>query len=852
MLRRCTVSRNMWAKYRFSHAAVPKAEGPPPLDAPQNMNRGKKTPFLDPIDDPFPRSIRGDTAQPDVPDANYVQQWYFLYTTTSASGELFPWTSTAPEGAYRFRPHNEFNALGRERVQRLRETDRLRLPDGSFRNAQRGAQGLPDREEFLTLMNSTTVNGTSAQANAAQTKNQSSAAASPSSRQNTPTPCTIMDRARKERYQRVRHLSPMQQQLDVGRTERVPVVAANIPVDKAAFPYNWKTEDWYEYEIAKVRMQRFNFENAPTGAAPFASEVTYKIVLSMAWEHHMNPFADDVAAFLREVGRQAVEEKLVSLRNTLLSVRGGNIDPELRAAYALDASAGYSDDEIRMQQQRELEQLEAECVHTLSLMNASASDLTNKADRNSSWPVIETLEPWRRMVEFWGERGDSTFANAEMSTRKYEFRRFFRVIRVKMPFQSTEFEKRMYDVRHWAHRGATIEFQTIHKKNLVHDAGVFPVERDPVEATTHEHHRMFSFALDWQSAPANFLAETQVHGADGETAQAVADRLGCSLASLRAANPALSPLLGGAGAGSALLPAGTVVVVPADATKRLTSTSVSAKRIALAALPDQQGKSWAGVAAALRCTVDELKAANGEALATYKDEADAFDASTESLHIPSTLLAPAVVDGFSDVEPTFVGDTFDAIAARLGTTVADLRAANGDVADPRTVTHVKVPASALRPRRRTDPLQRTAESVHELFPKMRGEIGSGQIPAAIPHEPANAANFPGEYADGAGAYPVNPRQLPATDDWLSYTATYLDRELSLAAPAVPLYNTNRVWPAQAIPGSLQQEPFEEDQTWLLHRFPLQTHEVSHPDTDIAGTYENNTEQYAQSMDWRAP
>ena len=158
-------------------------------------------------------------ARPDVPDKNYVNQWYFLYSTT-ATGELFPWTSTATEGSFRFRPHSsELNRIGREQVKALRETDRLRLPDGSFRDVQRGPKAFPSREAYLTQMNSTDQSFIT----------------------NAPSPCTVMDRAIKERYQGIRHQSPLEKQLDVGRHEPVPSVAANIPVDKKRFPYNWNT-----------------------------------------------------------------------------------------------------------------------------------------------------------------------------------------------------------------------------------------------------------------------------------------------------------------------------------------------------------------------------------------------------------------------------------------------------------------------------------------------------------------------------------------------------------------------------------------------------------------------------------
>lgn len=920
MLRRTQLSSNIWTRYRFPHTAVPKLDGPPPMDSPREMNRSKKYPNVDPINDPFPRAIRGDRATPDVPElTNYISQWYVLNNAPMSGprmdNELMPWTALAPtEDAFRFRPFSEFNSLGREMVKSLRVDERLRNPDGSYKSdsalsgaaSERGAQTLPSREEYLTRMNPANVSH--------EGKTLSS----------LPSPCTVMDRALKERYRGIRHQTPLQKQHDVGRTEAVPRIAGTAPVDKTRFPFNWKTEDWYEYEVSRVRLQRFQFENAPAAAGAgvgesssggFSSEVTYKIILGMTWEHHVDPLADDVSAFIREVGRQVIEEKLVSVRASLQSVRTAPIDPELRAAYNRTAanvssssapsvssssfvaslqSPVYSDDEIRMQMQRELEQLEAECVRTLGLINVSTNfaasqhdyraNKQRRSDPSSTWPVVEDMEPWRRMFEFWGQRADNTFGQSEASTRKYELRRFFRCVRIKLPFQSTEFEKRVYDIRHWAHQGASVEFQTIYKKNVVHDQDFFPVEHDPAERHTHEHHRMFSFALDWQTAPVNFVATTEVlvaAGGEAETVAGVAQRLGCSVESLVATNSAVFGAGGGGGgvgAGSLKLKTGTILNVPADATKRLTSTSVSPKRINLSAVPTAgDGKNnsskhgWDSVAAFLNCTVPELKAANGPALLTYDDANSCFPDSVTSLQVPSSVLVATAADAFSDIEQTFVSDTFEDIAARLGCSVADLKAANPDIATEAELakaTQMKVPASARTPRRRTEPLLRNptlsgsnnnnssagGNNNNETFTKLSGEIEQHRIPSEIPAEPENAAhNFPGEFRDSAGQYPHNPRMLAGMEDWLAYTATYLDKDLSVRAAPRPLYNENRVWPAQAVPGSMQQEPFSEDQTWLLHRIPVHTHEVSNPDQDpIQGLENVNHEQYPQSLEWRAP
>jgi hypothetical protein len=820
MLRRTPRSQSYWARYRFNQAALPKAEGPAPLSAPQSMNATKKVATIDPINDPFPRSIRGNQVRPDVPERHFVDQWFVL--NTAVADELTPWSAEAPAGAYRFRPYDEFDSVGREQVTQLRRSDAARRPDGSFAELGRGWDAQPTREVLLTKMDTERARRAPKTASA----------------------CTVMERALKERVQRVPHLSPLQQPMDIGRTHAPLAVAGNVAVDKSAFPFSWRTEDWYEYEVARTRMQRFAYENE-AGVGPFASEVTYKIVLSTAWEHHADPLVDDVLSFLRDVGRGIVEEKLRSVRATLDSIDTAPVDPDVRRAFNLgaDEGAAYSDEEINALQRRALEELEAQCVSVLALCNASASGHTDVADRNASWPFVEKLDPWVRMIEYWGQRGDSTFTDAERSTRKYEFRRFFRVIKVKMPFQSSEFEKRMYDVRHWLHRHATVEFQTIMRKNLVHDGSLFPVEADEVQRPTHEQHGMYSFALDWHSAPANYFASTEAQ--KDETWAVIATRVGCTEVALREANPQLAS----ASAKGAALPLGTTVFIPGSATKRLLPAT-TAPRLALSAVKASP-VTWEAAAAALGCSVEELQAANGTAAVGYTKE-KGFAAAIKELLVPMSLAPPTAAHSFSDVELTHASDTFESVARRLGTTVEALRAANPGVESPGAVSQMAVPATASRPRRRTHPLARSRDQARELFPTLEAEVAAAGLPQTLPREPANAAQFPGEYQDGTGQYPITPNPHAGQDSWLAYTATHLDRRLSASAEARPLFHVNRVWPAMAAPGTLQQQPFEEDQTWLLHRIPTQVHELQHPELENQGLPNVNHEQFPVSLDWRAP
>eukprot|EP00658_Telonema_sp_P-2_P051477 TRINITY_DN39545_c0_g1_i1.p1 TRINITY_DN39545_c0_g1~~TRINITY_DN39545_c0_g1_i1.p1 ORF type:complete len:131 (-),score=30.44 TRINITY_DN39545_c0_g1_i1:108-500(-) len=120
----------------------------------------------------------------------------------------------------------------------------------------------------------------------------------------------------------------------------------------------------------------------------------------------------------------------------------------------------------------ELEALETQCV---SILSKTAADEVNAYDASASWPYIEKLEPWARMAEYWQGLGDKTWTHMEASSTRVEFRKHYRIITCKMPFVSLEFEKRWYDVRHWAHRACNIEYQTIRSMNMVHDLSLIHI-----------------------------------------------------------------------------------------------------------------------------------------------------------------------------------------------------------------------------------------------------------------------------------------------------------------------------------------------------------------------------------------
>ena len=655
----------------------------------------------DPVNDAFPVTIRGGDTRPDVPNDQWVDQSFAINTTTPFNHDLKPWSSSAPENAYRFRPHDDFDKVGRRMVEQLRRHER---GTASFKDAH------------LSKMKG-------------------------DRRPTAPSKCALMDRALQQHHRGIAHVSAEAEQRDAGRLEQPPA-AASLPVE--AFPFKWNSEDWYEYEVAQIRMKRFEIENQGTGS-PAASEVTYKLLIGSDWDHHLNHLADDMTAFIRDVARGIIEEKLAAVRSSMSSyeVGGAAVDRELREAFN-HGDNDYDDDEIAAFALRELQGLEAECVRTLGLINSSRNDFVDSSDANQCWPVVETMEPWRKMVEFWMSRNTVTLTSIERSTRKYEFRKYFRTIKIKMPFQSSEFERRMYDMRHWLHRRCSVEFQTLHKKNLVHDAGRFPVEHDPATKPTVHDHSMFSFALDWQQSPADFARILTAK--EGDTFESIASGAGCTTAALRQSNPSLRSIK-----------AGAEVVLPRSASVRHLATPRTEPM--MVQLTDEM-RTWEAAASAIGVTVEELQTANPVALKTYKD-----GFTVGQLKAPFDLTGPTDAE-FATEERTFMNDSFESVAQRLGTTVPALKAANPSVTSPSDVETVSVPQSATRKRRHQHSLHRSDAETAELFPSLVGDRDIREIPQEFPTAPERANEFPDEF-DVTVPYPRQPKETLAVDSWLA-------------------------------------------------------------------------------------
>lgn len=818
-MRRSCASQYYWSRYRMP-TQMPKFDGPAPVAAPQNMNSTKTNEFIDPIDDKFPLSIRGPLVRPDVPEDQYVDSWYVCTSMTHHLGDYRPWSASAPPNAYRFRPYNEFDAKGREYVQYMRQFARY----DPLKSRGKGQKGFPFRDAYLTKMNE--ANNT------------------------TPPPTleTIMDRAVREKHQNARILSPMQVQRDVGRLETPLPCAGNIPVDRSRFPFCWKTEDWYEYEVAKVRNRRFVFENTEEGGI-HGSEVTYKIILEGFWDHHVMKLAEDVCAFLRDIGRQITEEKLGAVRRMMEGLEGGAVDPELIAAFnaATIGPFGRRDDydaeEVANFMRADLKRLEEQCLSVINRCNVPVPAATNLGDPQVSWPHVEKLEPWVRLAEFWTSSSDTSFTELEMSTAHYEFRKFFRVVICKLPFQSTEFEKRMYDMRHWLHRQTSCEFHTIYRKNIVHDAAVFPTEHDPATPTTHEHHRMFSFALDWQTAPVNRLGVMTAE--DGDDWEKVARRLGCSVEDVKNANPTMEGI-----------EPDSVLNVPGNATRRLTSFGGGPRTLPLRTADDEKRIcTWEEAATALGCSVEELQQVNGHAALTYKQNGEngegEFDPSVTELNVPLSCWTSSPEAEFSSVELVFAGDTFATIAKRLQCSEAALKKANEDITDLSKVSFVRVPADAKTPRRVVEPQLRPQAATDVLTARTGAEEKTFNL-TNIPDLPPNAHKFPHEYHTPTSRYPTTPKDTGADIDWMSYTSQYLDKQFTHPAEPAPVYNVNKLWPMQQVPGKVDQTPFEEDQTWLLNPIPVHQMEQHHPEKDMQDLPFVNHEQFPRSLEWTAP
>lgn len=809
-MKRTKVAPYYWSRYRMP-TQMPKFDGPAPVAAPQNMNSTKTNEFIDPIDDKFPVSIRGNLCRPDVPEDQYVDSWYVCTSMTHHMGDFTPWSASAPPNAYRFRPFNEFDGKGREIIQRLREFTRY----DPKQSVGKGAAGFPFRESYLTKM------------------------ANPE----TPPPSkeVLLSRALRSSHQ-MTTLTPMQRQRDVGRIEQPLPCAGNIEVDRSQFPFRWNTEDWYEFEISKVRCKRFTFENQN-------SEVTYRIVLEGMWDHHVAKLADDVCMFLKDVGRGIVEEKLKSIRKMISDLEvSTDLDPDIVAAFQsskkgpFGGSNHYDADEIAQFLRADLLRLEEQCISVINRCNIPIPAATNLYDANVSWPYVERLEPWVRLAEFWTSSSDTSFTELEMSTAHYEFRKYFRVVTVKLPFQSTEFEQRIYAMRHWLHRQTSAEFHTIYRRNVVHDAAVFPTEHDPQCPTTNAHHRLFSFALDWSSTPVGFLSVEVAR--KGDTWSSIAERLGCTEEALREANDKVSEL----GDGIAL-------AIPGSASRRLTSTTQQTKLLPLTKPDGGVVKNWEEAAQILDCAVEDLQQVNSAAAVSYvvNDNGEGhFSSSVTELTVPDTVVTPSHSELFASTELVYQNDTFASIASRLQCTEEELRRANSDIKElgPH-VKSVAVPLSAKAPRRIIHPQLRSKVSVDSLLPRTLSEQHTSGL-EAIPNLPDNASMFPHEYHTPTSRFPPTPLHQESTDDWASYTAKYLDPQLSMKEEPTPLYNVNKLWPMQQVPGKVDQTPFEEDQTWLLSSIPVQQMSLHDPEKDLQDLPFVNHEQFPRSLDWTAP
>eukprot|EP00796_Vickermania_ingenoplastis_P004148 gene4148-2990_t len=811
-MRRGRFWRYYWSRYRIP-TQMPKIDGPAPVAAPQNMNSTKTNEFIDPIDDKFPVSIRGNMCRPDVPEDQYVDSWYVCTSMTHHMGDYKPWSASAPANAYRFRPYNEFGSKGREYVQYLREFSRF-SPEKS---KEKGSKGFPFREPYLTKM------------------------ASPSSAPDHPSPATTLSRAVAQSHHS-RVLSPLEVQRDVGRIEQPLPCAGKIEVNRSEFPFKWNTEDWYEYEVAKVRCKRFNFENKE-------SEVTYCIILEGMWDHHVAKLADDVCMFLKDVGRSVVDEKLESVRKMLSDLdMNQNVDPELIKSFQcakkgpFGSSDAYDPEEVANFLRAELQKLEEECVSVINRCNIPIPAATNIYDANVSWPYVEKLEPWVRLAEYWTSSSDTSFTELEMSTAHYEFRKYFRKVIVKMPFQSTAFEQRIYSMRHWLHRQTSAEFHTTFRRNVVHDASLFPTEHDPQNTPTHEHHRLFSFALDWSSTPVGFLSVEVVRSAD--TWASIAERLGCREEELRAANDNVREIA-----------EGISLCIPGTATRRLTSTSHSTKLLPLAPPDGPAIRTWEEAANIIGCTVEELQQINSAAAVLYKtdDNEGHFDPSTTELVVPDTAATPTAQELFATTERVYRSDTFATIAQRLQCSEDDLRLANPEIADLHAegVDTVSVPLSAQAPRRNTHPQLRSQVATDSILPRTIGEQHTTGL-QTIPRFPPNAEKFPHEYHTPTSRFPVTPQEQDFQDNWMSYTAKYLDPQFGMKEEPVPIYNVNKLWPMEQVPGKVDQTPFEEDQTWLLHPIPVQQMSMHDPEKDLQDLPFVNHEQFPRSIEWTAP
>ena len=798
-LRVTPLSLSYWSKYYLPPMSMPKMNGPPPKEAPQSFNSTKAIPFIDRTEDAFPKTIRGNMVMPDVPlEHNYIKPWYILrYEPTSLFKDVLPWSSQAKDGAFRFRKWPEFDNAGASSLASLMRHRHATTGGGAV--VRDGSARMLHKESYLSAI---------------------SAGSRP---KRLPSPSLLLDRAIRKHFIGLPSPTPLEQQRDVGRVEEPHPAAHKVPVS-SHFPFRWNTRDWYTHEVAAVRQRRFFIENDDAAGG----EVTYKLVIQSVWDEHVKAYAEDLHRFFNDLGRQVVEEKLAATRKSLDTMSVATLPPQVLAAAKAE---GLGDDEAVHFATAELRQLEEQCVRLLTLANSGVAH-ADIYDPSSTWPHVEQLQAWKRMFEFWSKRADETFAQAEISTRKYEFERFFRVVVVKLPFHSAHFERRVFDTVHWAHRRCGVEIHTVAKKNVVHDGSMYPTEHEAATPVTHAAFGPLSFALDWTEAPAAFIALATVLA--GDTWSKIAERVGCAEAELLEANDAV--------ASTPLPKGGASVWIPRGASKRLVSfqrsrpVTVDLTRGGKVEAP----KTWDDVAAALNCSVGELKALN----AAHASAA----APPSSLVVPIDETENSEAAEFSPTEPVYSTDTAASIAARLGCTEEALRATNPSVTNFAEVHDVAVPQSATRRRRVLHPLRDTTN----LFERSTVEAAEQQLPATFPTAPANAQRFPMEYGTEAEALPKTPAIATGTEDWLAYTARHLDGELSVKAAPAPRYSTNPAWPAEVVPGEAEQTPFQEDHTWMFNEQPLQKKEVQHTHKYLQDLPEVNHELLAQSLEWQAP
>ena len=796
-MRRCAARLSFWNKYYFPPSGMPKSGGPAPKGAPQAFNDTKAIPFIDNVEDSFPTTIRGNKVMPDIPlEENFYKPYYMLeYAPMDDFKDSMPWSSTAKDGAFRFRQWPEFGGRGASAMAALAAQRHAALYGGAVVRDGK-ALGL-HKESYLTAVG--------AGARPARVPRASA---------------TLFTRAIRKHFVGLPTPTPLEQQRDMGRIEEPNRAAHAVPVSNM-FPFRWSTKDWYNYEVGAVRQRRFFIENDDARGG----EVTYKLVIQSVWDHHAKEYAADLHRFFNDLGRQVVEQKLVATRESLATLSPKTLPPlVLEAARA----EGYDEDEAVAFAAAELRALEEQCVRLLALANAGVQ--ADIYDPSATWPHVEHLEAWKRMWEHWSKRGDETFAWAEASTRKYEFERFFRVVVVKLPFHSAHFERRVFDTIHWAHRRCGVEIQVVNRKNVVHDGSLYPLEHSPAAPLLPEEFGPLSFALDWEESPPHFTAQAAVQ--EGDTWELLAQRLGCTVAELRAHND-LAP--------TAKLPAvGATMLVPKTATKRL--VSFHAGTVTVDVKGDAAPKTWEELAEKLGCTVGELKSLNAEAASEVAPPA--------KLRVPSHLTENTEASEFSPVEPVYASDTFTSVAERLGCTVEALKAANPSVGHKVAEVHeVLVPPTATHRRRVVHPLRDRGSS---LFQRTIVERAAESLPSAFPTAPPNAARFPMEYDTRPEAMPKTPAMAAATADWLSYTAAHLDPQLSVAAAPAPRYSTNPAWPVEVLPGAAEQTPFEEDNAWQFNEIPLQQKEVQHTAKYLQDLPEVNHELLAQSLEWKAP